>query len=60
MTEAEAQVVVEIVLTADGGCHICGANMVELLEHKFPDQAAVFHAAYEAEHELEHRHGYER
>jgi hypothetical protein len=46
MTDDEARTVGAIACNADGGCSHCAAELIRILQKKFPSQAEVFGGAY--------------
>lgn len=46
MTEDEARAVGVITCQADGGCPSCSAELVRMLQTKFPQHAETFGKAY--------------
>ena len=49
MTEAEAKEIVKIMLTADGGCSVCSADLLTRLVRSFPEYKKTTEDLYKQE-----------
>lgn len=51
MTEEEARIVLGIMVTADGGCHVCGLTLLHKFHKHFPQFLDIAVEVFEKEHE---------
>ena len=52
MTEEEAGKIIAIMLTADGGCHVCGHDLLEQFSKAFPAFSDLAKKAYFECHDI--------
>lgn len=50
MTSEEAYKVGKIACEADGGCHVCGRQLINELQEAFSEHAETFQTAYKDYH----------
>ena len=53
MNAKEAEIVLEIMMTADGGCPVCGRSLVNMFWGRFPAFEEVINRVWRRAHEEE-------